>query len=175
MAIYKREALIIAGVEVAAGLLETLVIPNLGRKKGENFFIPAKANIITSALVLTTTGVAAGFVADGIITQMKLSEDQRAKRVLIITATAIAFNVFEALFIDNIIHHRAKIQNWEIPTFKKFASNLSLLAITGLGVGFFSDQLIAATAPALPQMAGAGNVLTDKSVASVPKGMTMAE
>ncbi len=165
--INKREVLIIGGVEIAAGVLETIIIPNLGKKKGEKFIWPNKTGMLSSVVVLTGTGIASGLMADYIMDRLNLDESQRMKRVAVIAGTAIAFNVVEALCIDNIIHHRHAIENWKLPTLKKFASNLSLFAIMGLGVGFFSDQLIAATAPLNNNLASGkempSDVLADKS------------
>lgn len=162
----KREILIIAGVEIAAGILESIVLPNLGKKDG--FVLPDKMSIASSAAILTTTGVAAGFASNYIIERMNIGEDQRWKRVAIITAVAISFNVLEATVVDNVIHHHAAFEKWALPTMKKFASNLSVLVITGIAVGFLSDQLITATAPAL-QTITPSDVLADKKDLSVPE------
>ena len=158
MAISRREVGIIAAVELAAGAMESIVIPNLGKKAGEKFILPPKTNLAISVACLGITGIMAGVVADHILTQMKIDETQRKKRVLVIAGTAFVFNIIEAVLAENILHHKVEISKWQLPTARKFSSNLSLLALTGLAVGLFSDQLIAATAPPLT----ANKVLVDK-------------
>lgn len=159
MGLKNKEIWIIAGVEVLAGLVESVVIPNFGRAKGEGFILPSKANLLTSTAILAGTGVLAGIVADNLLD--KFNATTRTQRILIIAGSAIAMNAVEAVLVDNIIKHKVAIDNWEFPSLTKFVSNFGFLAITGLCVGVFSDQLIMANVNAEVSSLPNNNFLVD--------------
>ena len=158
-----KEAFIIGGLEITAGVVETIVIPNFGRKPGERFAIPAKIKIGKTALVLTGTGLAAGFTADFILDQLKVTQDQTFKRVMIITATVLSFNAMEAILVDNVVKYDFATEKWEMPTLRKFAANLGLLAMSSLLVGYFSNRIIGSLNPALSSSNDVSDVLVDKA------------
>ena len=178
MAISKKEVMLIGACEFTAGFLEAIVVPNIGKKKGEKFIVPGKKEIFATTLTLAATGLAAGYVADTLLSSYKIGNDQPIKRTMIIAGTVFAFNALEAILIDNISNHMTDFGKYKLPTFHKFASNLSFLALTGLVVGYSSSQLITATAPAPTPMQNLqkdiSQILVDQTPADIANNQELA-
>ena len=153
MTLNKTDIFIIAACEVTAGALEAIVIPNLGKGKGEKFVMPDKKAILVSGIALSASGVAAGYTANALLDTYNITADQKLKRTLVIAGTVFMFNAMEALLVGNITTHMADISKYEIPPFRKFAAQMSFLALTGLASGFVSNQFISTTAITAPALA----------------------
>ena len=142
MGLIKKEVAVIAGVEVAFGILEAIVIPNItGYKENKKFVLPDKATIGKGVASLLITGTISGFVADYVINKWNIQ--QGTQRTLAIAGVAIAINVFEAIITPNIQKPFNKDWKFTMPSYAEFTAGMALLTFTAVIGGYVSDGIIA--------------------------------
>lgn len=145
MSLFKKEVLIITGVEIGFGLLEGIIMPNIASAKGTPFMLPPKEEILKTMGTLTVTGFASGFLADMVMEKWEITEGR--KRTLTIAGVSIAVNVIEAIIVPNVIKKWDSNWKFETPPLNKFAGGMAFLTLTALMGGFVSDKAIAALSP----------------------------
>jgi len=142
MELLKKEIAIIAGVEIAFGLIEGIAIPNIvERKKGEKFFIPDARTIGKTAAALTVTGLISGIIADQVIKKMQL--EPGPKRTTAIAVSAIAVNIIEAIVVPNFVNQKIdKNFKFKLPKASVFFGSFMLLTATAFAGGMIADASI---------------------------------
>ncbi len=134
---------VVAGVEIAFGVIEGIVMPNLfDRKKGEPFFIPSSKEIVKIGGTLLATGIVSGVVCDYVLEKWKVKDENRAKAI---TAVAIGLNVVETILTYNI---NKKDKSIGFPKVAEFAPAFVFLCLTSIVGGYASDNLISGLLPA---------------------------
>lgn len=139
--------LVVAGTEVAFGLIEGLALPNIfERKKGDPFFIPGKKQILETTGTLLVTGILSGLAAEYVLTKYKVSEKNR---VWVIAIVSILINMAEAVIVPNISGKEGLLKSGKvyIPGMRIFVSSLAFLSLTAVLGGFVSDRILVAVAP----------------------------
>jgi hypothetical protein len=133
---------VVAGVEVAFGVIEGIVMPNLfDRKKGDPFIVPNKSEIAKIGGTLLLTGVVSGVVSEYVLEKFNVADENRAK---VITGVAIGLNVVETVITYNINKKLDKNFKVSLPSFAQFAPAFAFLVLTSFIGGYVSDYTIAA-------------------------------
>ncbi len=168
---------VVAGVEIAFGVIEGIVMPNIfERKKGDPFFVPGKMDIAKIGGTLLITGIISGVIADWVLEKFKITDQNRAKAI---AGVAIGLNVVETVITFNVNKKWDKNFKPSLPKMHEFAPAFAFLVVTSLIGGYASDSVIAALSPSEggdggtqiastpgsvtgsgSTTAGAGNVLT---------------
>ena len=140
-----KEVIVIAAVEIGFGFVEGLLLPNiLDGKPWDQWRIPNKKVIAETAITLLITGLASGLIANKLLQKFD-GPGNESRRVPIIAGTAIGINVLEALLVPNVVGKKFDADyNLELPTFRAFASSMSVLVVTAVAGGYLSDNIIAA-------------------------------
>lgn len=142
MQLVKKEVAVIAGVEIAFGILEAIVIPNItGYKENKRFVLPDKTTIAKGVGSLFITGAISGYAADMVLTKWNITEGRQ--RTLTIAAVAIAVNILEAIVVPNLQKPFNKDWKFTFPSFAEFTTGMALLTFTALLGGYVSDNIIA--------------------------------
>lgn len=136
---------VVAGVEIAFGVIEGIIMPNLfERKKGDPFFLPDAAGIAKIGGTLIATGVVSGVVCDYVLEKWKVKDENRAK---VITMVAIGLNVVETVLTYNINKKFDKDFSVTLPKVSEFAPAFVFLCLTSIVGGYASDNLISGLLP----------------------------
>lgn len=94
MALIKKEVLVIAGIEIAFGIIEGILVPNFVEQKlgkGWKFKLPPRDTILKTAIVLFITGTLSGMLADFVI-QKTIGEDDMKMAALNAEGRVAAMN-----------------------------------------------------------------------------------
>lgn len=138
----KRATIIgtVAAVEIAFGVAEGIIMPNLfERKKGDPFFIPDKKQIVSIGATLLVTGVISGFLSEYVLDKWQVKDENRAK---VITGVAVGVNVIETIITFNLGK-----KGFALPKMHEFAPAFAFLVFTSFLGGYASDSIIAAALP----------------------------
>ena len=138
---------IISGIEIAFGVIEAMVLPNIfERKRGEPIFIPAKEGIAKIAGTLLITGFASGLISDWLIEKYEIAENDRWKTI---AAVAIGINLIETFATYNLSDKTGK-KNKYFPAMEEFIPAFAFLTLSSFTGGVVSSNIIAAINPAAP-------------------------